>query len=515
MHEMVDRPIRKPPYWRSLLSQHWIEIALTGMAIVTIAAMLKGESANVWTLLLSGSFGLTYGLVPVFRGRVNALVHAAWQEVRAFPAAGGSIPWRALVVLVVMPNSLLLLIRDRGVQSGDSRPVVMTAASLLIDHDTELSEFVESYTRHRLFTPTDEPPYFFLRRPNGIYSHYPSGMVPFALPAVAAAHGVGADVQDPTVHERLEKLTAAFVSTACLALFLLLALHLAEARTAYIASVILATGSAMFSTVGQALWQQGGVIFWMELLLLIEFRSWQSPSWKSVAWQGVCCAMMAACRLSAGLIVILFGAWLLVRAPRRALAVAAVAGLAAMPWGLFHWLTYGTVLGPMAVQTSGSFWSLGNLGACAGVLFSPTHGLLVYQPWLLLLVLNLWPSLCRASQSSRAPLPRGWRLWAMAVVVGHLALVSSWWCWWGGWCWGSRLLSEDLPLLALLTLGPLATLLATPRRSRWVLAIAIVSALLHVPSVYFDQKRWYGRPEPEVASLWRWTAPPFLYPLRR
>lgn len=506
---MAESPAFRTPQRR------WTECTLAAISVVAVTAMLRGGSANFWALLLFGSVGGAYGLTPVFRGRVNALVRAAWHEVSLFPTAGGSIPWLAVVVLVAVPDALLLLLRDRGVQSGDSRPVVMTAASLLVDHDTEISEFVESYTRHRLFTASEEPPYFFLRRPNGIYSHYPSGMVPFSLPVVTAAYLVGADLQDPTVHERLEKVTAAFVSAACLSLFLLLALYLAEPRTAYVACVLLATGSALFSTVGQALWQQGGVIFWMELLLLIEFRSWQSPSWKSVAGQGVCCAMMAACRLSAGLIVVLFGAWLLVRAPWRALALAAMAGLAALPWGLYHGLAYGTALGPMAVQASGSFWSLGNLGACAGVLVSPTHGLLVYQPWLLLLVMKLWPSLGSPSQSARAPLPRGWQLWAVAVVVLHLALVSSWWCWWGGWCWGSRLVSEDIPLLGLLTLGPLTMLLATPRRSRLVLAIAIASALLHVPSVYLDQKRWYGRAESPEAYLWRWTAPPFLYPVWR
>jgi hypothetical protein len=418
-------------------------------------------------------------------------------------------------VLAVLPDALLLLLRDRGVQSGDSRPAVMTAASLLVERDAELSEFAETYTRLHLFTATDQPPYFFLQRPTGIYSHYPSGMVPFALPVVAAAYLIGADLQDPTVHERLEKLTAACVSAVCLGLFFLLALHLTDARTVYVACAILATGSAMFSTVGQALWQHGGVIFWMEFLLLIEFRTWQSPSWKSVSCQGVCCAMMIACRLSAGLIVILFGGWLLMRTPRRALAVAGTAALAALPWGALNWSMYRTPFGPMSVQTSGTLWSFTDPSAWAGVLLSPTHGLLTYQPWLLLLVLNVWPALRPESSLQRTPLPPGWRLWAVAVIVLHLALVSSWRCWWGGWCWGSRLVSEDIPLLALFTLGPLATLLATPRRSRLVLAIAITSALLHVPSVYLDQKRWYAGNESEETRLWRWSAPPFLYPLRR
>jgi hypothetical protein len=270
----------------------------------------------------------------------------------------------------------------------------------------------------------------------------------------------------------------------------------------------------MFSTVGQALWQHGGVIFWMEVLLLFEFRTWQAASWKSICGQGVACAMLLACRLSAALIVVSFGVWLLVRAPRRALAVAGVACLAVLPWAALHWSMYGTPLGPMAVQTSQTLWSLPDAGVLGGVLLSPTHGLVTYQPWLLLLLMNVWPAHGTESPMKRFPLPPGWRTWVVVVVLSHLALVSSWNCWWGGWCWGSRLLSEDLPLLALFTLRPLATLMTTPQRGRLILTIAILSALVHVPSVYLMQQRWYNQIGRDTA-YGTWSAPPFLFPIRR
>ncbi len=264
-------------------------------------------------------------------------------------------------------------------------------------------------------------------------------MVPFALPVVATSYLLGADLDSPLVHDRLEKLTAAGVSAACLAMFFVAALHLAKARTAYATAWLMAAGSVMFSTIGQALWQHGGVIFWTEVLLLVEFRCWRSASWKTILLQGAACAMMLACRLSAGLIVVSFGVWVFLRAPLRALAIAGCAAAAVAPWAVMNWSVYGTPLGPSSVQTSAGLWSAGDVRAWLGVLASPTHGLAVYQPWLLLALLTLLPAFRRRLPAPRVSLPPGWQAWALAVIGMHLTLVSSWRCWWGGWCWGSRL----------------------------------------------------------------------------
>src|SRR5487761_1669770 len=505
----------------------WPEAAQAAVAIVATCALLRGQAAGGCVAAVVGAHAALLAVSPGFRRRMNDRWQSAWTAASQFPLAGRRIPWMAVLVLVVVPDAIFLLVRDRGMQSGDSRPVVMTAASLVRQGDAELSEFVPIYVEDHLFTAGDATPYFFLQCRHGVYSHYPSGMVPLALPVVAAADLAGCDLTDPTVHERWENLAAAWLSAACLGLFFLLALHIAAPRPAYAAVVLLATGSVMFSTVGQALWQHGGVIFWLELLLLVEFRSFRGPSWKTVAIEGASCGMMLACRLSSGLIVVAFGVWLLLRSPVRAIEVAMVALLVALPWALMNQSVYGSPLGPMVVQAQEALWSFSDAGAWAGILLSPTHGLLIYQPWIWLLPLAAAPRCAGHSRSApsgrqpmqlpRAILPRGWQAWAMAVIVGHLALVSGWRCWWGGWCWGSRLASEVIPLAALLVLTPLAALWASRAGRRLVVALILASALLHVPSVYLEQGRWYSGSDSDrfTASLWRWTSPPFLFPLRR
>jgi hypothetical protein len=502
----------RKPFVRSRLP----EGALTVLGAVAVAALLRGGNGNFWTPLFVGCFGALCAVLPGFRLRVRGALARAWQSAVWFPTGESRIPWNAVLLLAVLPDALFLMLRDQGIQSGDSRPVVLTAASLITRQRMELTPYAENYARLRLFTATEDAPYFFLRRPDGLYSHYPSGMVPFALPVVAASWALGADLDSPLVHERLEKLAAALVSGACLGLFFLLALHLVDARTAFAATWILATGSVMFSTVGQALWQHGGVIMWTEILLLVEFSSWQAPSWKATALQGVACAMMLACRLSAGLIVGSFGAWVFVRSPLRALTIAVIAAAAVMPWAAMNWSVYGTPLGPMGVQTSGGLWAASDPSGWCGVLVSPTHGLAVYQPWLLVGLLSLLPAFRRYLPAPRAALPRGWQMWALLAIGLHLALVSSWRCWWGGWCWGSRLAAEAIPLAALLVLGPMAMLLTTSRGRAVIVSLAVAGALVHIPSVYLRQARWYDSEGEQVErAQWRWSAPPFLYPLRR
>jgi hypothetical protein len=190
--------------------------------------------------------------------------------------------------------------------------------------------------------------------------------------------------------------------------------------------------------------------------------------------------------------------------------------IAAAPWALLNLSIYGTPLGPSTEQASAGLWTASDPTAWLGVLFSPTHGLAVYQPWLLVGLLGAASALRNRMPAPRTALPPGWQAWALATIGLHLTLVSSWRCWWGGWCWGSRLTSEIVPLAALLALAPIGLLLASARGRAVVLALAVVSAVVHVPSVYLRQGRWYGENDRQGdRAHWSWAAPPFLFPLRR
>jgi hypothetical protein len=216
---------------------------------------------------------------------------------------------------------------------------------------------------------------------------------------------------------------------------------------------------------------------------------------------------MVACRLSAGLFVLPFGMWILVREPRRAVAVGAVAALAFAPWALLHHRLYGNLVGPSVVQMAGDCWSDGAFEAMLGVLFSPGRGLFVYQPWLVLFILA---PLAVGRRGGAAP--PGWWAFCLTFAALHIGLVSAWGCWWGGHCWGSRLASEVVPLLALLCVRPVSLLLRSAAW-RWVVAAAALASIwVHASAVYLRADRWNDRhitDRPE-RMLWSWSDPPFF-----
>jgi hypothetical protein len=76
-----------------------------------------------------------------------------------------------------------------------------------------------------------------------------------------------------------------------------------------------------------------------------------------------------------------------------------------------------------------------------GLLISPARGLLVFSPWILVLVPGIW-----RSASSRDP----FRIALLIGVISTLSLNSYYVDWWGGDSWGPRRLQELLPALLLL-----------------------------------------------------------------
>jgi len=496
-------------FWPRWLS--WVQ-ALA--ALLAMVPCLRGRPACPWAWFVSCIVAVPY-LLPRYRLLARTTWHSTWGALEAFPLDNARLPLRSAWRLVVLPAALIFLSYEHGdFISGDSRPVVLTACSLVSEGNCDLAEFVPAYDSAHLFAVPGCIPYFFRPTHSGIYSWYPIGMVPFALPAVVGARCLGADLMDPGLHSRLEKWTAAWLAAVSLGMFFLLAVRIVAPRPAWIATLLLAVGSIMFTTVSRALWQHGGVIFWTLLALHVEFGEGTRKPRLSLVVEGVSLAMMFACRLTSVAVILPLGLWSCWRSPGRACTLALVAGTAYAPWAIMHLWMYDNLFGASMSQTAGELWSIADLRTWTNVLISPSHGVLVYQPWLWLALYFIVPPLGRrVSNVSRSPCPAGWAIFCVSVVALQLIIVSCWNCWWGGFCWGSRLMSEAIPVAALLCLKPLAALWQTSSGRRLVAATLLVSALVHVPSVYLRQARSHALSlEPYAES---WSAAPFLYPLRR
>ena len=104
-------------------------------------------------------------------------------------------------------------------------------------------------------------------------------------------------------------------------------------------------------------------------------------------------------------------------------------------------------------------------------------------------------------------------MFTVCYFVLHLSLISAWRCWWGGYCWGSRLAAEVTPFVALLCVGPIAALWTRAAGRRLVWAAVVLGCVLHLPAVYLWEADWSGHVDPvnHPEKLWSWSDPPFAY----
>ncbi len=513
--ERNSRPRRDPPVVTprcahpSWFRLDWADGLLGLLALVPLTCCFRGEGDPLtWLLLILLLPVLRLLGSPEYRGRLLGWLERQWVALQTFATHRGRPPWSAVFVYAVLPTALVYLFEDRTLGALDTVPVIPTAASLVIEGNWDLNEYLPAGVT------SEQLPYCVQQRATGIYSSYPAGMVQFALPVVALAHLAGADLSLRPVAVRLEKWTAAWVASWSIGLFLLIALHLTDRESALVAAGLLALASAMFSTAGQALWQHGGIIFWSLMLLLTEFRHRERPSRLGVGIAGLACASMLACRLSAVVFLVPFGVWVVLRAPRRALAMAGIAAAAYLPWALTYASIYGTPFGPSTHQMAAGNWTPNLLISLAGVLVSPARGVLVYQPWLLLGLATCIPWFHRQSVSSQeARGPAGWAWYCATVIVLQVLLVSAWCIWWGGHCWGSRLAADVIPLAALLCVRPVAVLWRTGSGRRLVIVLGVIGFLLHFSAVHFFADSWNRAVDIDnhTGQLWSWTSPPFLH----
>ncbi len=483
--------------------------------VVSLVQFLRcAGPAYIWVLVGLIVPVLRVGWSVDYRQRVLSRLRHDWSSIEAFAGDRARLPWRATTLLIVLPAGLFFLTQGRPLMTGDSKPNTLIASSLVRDGTTDISAFLPEYAPVYTPAPGMSLPYFCVQTATGVHSGYASGMFVFALPSAALARLLGADLLSGGVQDRMEKGVASWLAAVCLGLFFLLALHLVDAGSAAWMALFLATGSGLCSTVGQALWQHDGVLFWMLLALLIEFRTWQRPTLPATLLQGVALAMMFACRLPSAVLIAAIGLWLLLRSPRRAALVGLIAAVAYVPWAWYYGTTYGHVLGPSIRQLSmfTGDWQ----DTLIPLLLSTDHGLLVYQPWILLGLALIVPRVYRRLPTTPVAAPPGWYWLCIAAIVPYLALVASWYCWWGGQCWGSRMIVETVPFFALLCLPSVATLRRLTWGRRVLLATAFVAAFVQLTGVYLKadfrdtQPALLGSAHPEPPGSWKhW---PFLTP---
>lgn len=290
----------------------------------------------------------------------------------------------------------------------------------------------------------------------------PLAVTPLYVPVALYLRSVGWMKDEVRlVAARMEKISASLVAAAAVAAFHFLLRRRLDARDALLLTVAFAFATNTWSTSSQALWQHGLA----ELLLIgaIAALDGEPTARRSLA-VGTLLALLAANRSLDALLAVPLGLLALWRAPRRiawlALPVLAIGGLT-LAYNLW---AFDALSGGYVGVSSKAFFSFPFWSGLAGLLVSPGKGLLVYSPFLLVLLASVRRSFPEAPERRRLSAA----LWvAIAMQIGIYARTD----YRAGFCYGPRFLLDLVPALVFV-LAPALPSFSRPRRRLLAAGIA-------------------------------------------
>ncbi len=303
-------------------------------------------------------------------------------------------------------------------------------------------------------------------------------IAPLYLPAVAYLNHRGWTASR-LLHTAaaMEKGVSSLLAAAASALFYLLLRRRAEPADALLLTAAFAFGTDTWMIGSQALWQHGLA----ELLLVGALLLLTGPCTAGRALAvGVLCGLIAGNRPPDALLAAALGLYALRWAGyRRAAWLAAGAAVPICLVVIYNLAVTGKLIGAYGIprQKQSDFFRNELLAGVAGMLVSPTRGLLVFSPFLLLVPAGFRRAL-------RDPRTR-WLTIAVAIAMAVQILFYAKADWRGGRSWGQRWLTDLVPLLVWM-LPPALAALRGAGRAAFAAAIAVSIAIQAVGAF------WYG-----------------------
>ncbi len=370
------------------------------------------------------------------------------------------------------------LANENHVRSGDTFPARLLPISILEEGDLDFNEFeAQAPVGQQL-----EDGYMFNRVGDRILSYY--SIVPglLNLPAHWIARQLGHDNRADV--QILARTTAAWVAAMSVFFMGWTLLGVCErTSTAVLFTGLYAFGTTAWSVAATGLWQHGPSL----LFLSAAFAGLFSSRRGAIAFAGFMLGMAVWNRLPNGAYALTATGYLALCRPRDLPWLVAGASLPALAMFGYSWTHWNSLLalgeGHQVAGFSGPF--LPNL---AGTLLSPNRGFFVFTP---VFVLAL-PMLVRVLAA-----PKRWPL-VFALSLGSLGVLfvhALWSVWWGGECFGYRLLTEMVPAWILLLALSFEDWIARSRAAVVVFAaLALLSVYIHFLGAFYYPSGWNADP---------------------
>ncbi|HEY2830018.1 MAG TPA: hypothetical protein VGJ88_07850 [Thermoanaerobaculia bacterium] len=403
----------------------------------------------------------------------------------------------------------------RAISAGDTYPARYLPLAIVQYHTVFLNPVAKVAAQGR-----GGGAFWMLDRPDGhIMSLYPLVtpllVAPLYLPAVAYLHWRGwDDARFDFVAKLMEKLTASLIAALSASLLYLLLRRRTTGRNALLLAIAYAFGTTTWMISSQALWQHGTA----ELLIVVTLLLLTAPATVSrTLIAGLLCGLIACNRPPDVILAAALGLYALRWAGRRRVAGVVISAVLPMLLVLLYNVRFGgNIAGGYGVIGKSRFFSHPLLAGAAGLLVSPTHGLLIFSPFLLFLVLarrqssDLGPQASDEASKARGLRPEVFMAGAVVLQILLYAKVD----WRAGLSWGPRYMTDFLPFLIWL-LVPVVERLRGAGRAAFAVAVGVsvvleaIGAFTYLPgndSAIFT----IAKGPHQMDAAWDWRNAPFL-----
>ena len=394
--------------------------------------------------------------------------------------------------------SFIYLVNEREIGSGDTIPSRYLPFSIIKEGNLDLDEFPFLYEKESLYYSRYRN--YYLRYSKGHYiSAYPIGSAIAAVPVYAVAVIAGLSPQSEYLVRGVSKVSATLVS-ALSAVFLFLSLRrLTREKLALFIALIYGLGTSTWSVSSQGLWQHGSSQFFLTLTIYFLVRGLERRNY--VDYAGFSLAFAVLCRLPNVLLTLPVAIYILHKYRDRLFRLI----LWSLPCLIFlisyNYRYFGS---PFGIGYGGetSCWTTPFREGFLGVLISPSRGLLIYSPVLIFSFVGMMLAWRKPySQKSSASLLLRYLSFGPILTI---LLHSKWFMWWGGHCFGPRLLADITPFLALF-LYPVYERMRKSLRAVFVILV-ILSVGFHAIGAFLYYGTWNTNPNIDThrERLWSW-----------
>ena len=404
----------------------------------------------------------------------------------------------------------IIFVESPALQINDSLYSMLTAESLIHNYSPDLSRYsIPDFEADLPFsTVRGHHAYQLMRTRGRLLYGYPHGTSFLSMPLVGLMDlfGVSAATPDKKFDRRgeieIQKLLAAIVSAFVVIVFFWTARLVLDLRWSAVVAVGAGLGTQIWSTASRGMWSHtweimlGALV--VQVLLAGEIRSGAIRPVRLanlVSW-------MFFVRPSGAITVICVSGYLLARHRSRLVPFLAVGMVWLVAFAAYSLRIFGTLVPPYYLSNDPRSLGVHVGTALYGILISPSRGILLFCPviaWVSYLLFRFWRDLPYRPLAILSLCAVG------GVVIANLINAE----WWGGACYGPRLLTDALPWLVLLAILGIAAVppeLRTLRRP-----LVAIGALLLLVSVAINgygacspaTMRWnFSGPSPDIMLDW-------------